>query len=135
VTHLLDNSVYVRIPQHKRVAEAVDMLARHGHVGRCSMFELEALYSTRSQDYEQVRHRLHAFAFVPTHQADWDRATDVMSQLADSGQHRAVALPDLIVAAVAERTQLMVLHYHRDFEVIASVTGQSVQAVVPLGSI
>jgi predicted nucleic acid-binding protein len=82
-----------------------------------------------------VRYRLHVFALVPTHQADRDRATDVMSRLANSGWHRAVALPDLVVAAVAERAQSTVLHHDHDFEVIASVTGQSVQAVVPLGSI
>ena len=54
--------------------------------------------------------------------------------LADRGHHRAAPLPDLIIAAVAEDHGLSVLHYNADFELIAAVTGQSVQWVVPRGS-
>ena len=42
---------------------------------------------------------------------------------------------DLVLAAVAERAQLTVLHYDRDFDHIATLTGQPVEAVAPLGSL
>ena len=42
-------------------------------------------------------------------------------------------LEDLVLAAVGERAGLTVLHCDREFERIAEVTGQPVQAV-PLGS-
>ncbi len=135
VTHLLDNSVFVRIPRHSAVAGAVDRLARQGRLGRTSMFEMEALYSTRQPDYQRVSRALVGFPLVPTHQADWDRALDVMGRLAASGRHRVVPIPDLLVAAVAERVGLTVLHYDRDYEVIGELTGQPVEAVVPLGSL
>jgi predicted nucleic acid-binding protein len=44
-----------------------------------------------------------------------------------SGYIRAVGFPDLLIAAVAERERVTVLHYDGDYELIAKVTGQSVQ--------
>ena len=36
-------------------------------------------------------------------------------------------MPDLLIAATAELTDLSVLHVDKDFELIASVTGQRVE--------
>ena len=47
---------------------------------------------------------------------------------------RAVGLPDLPVAAVAERGGVTVLHYDSDYDLIAQVTGQPTQWVVPRNS-
>ena len=44
-------------------------------------------------------------------------------------------IPDLLIAAVAERNALTVLHYDKDFDLIAKVTGQSMEWVVPAGSV
>ena len=38
--------------------------------------------------------------------------------------HRQVKIPDLLIAAVAARNGLTVIHYDSDYEIIASVTGQ-----------
>jgi predicted nucleic acid-binding protein len=56
-----------------------------------------------------------------------DRAVEVLTLLADRGQHRSPSIPDLIIAATAELTGLTILHLDKDFEVIARVTGQSVE--------
>jgi predicted nucleic acid-binding protein len=56
-----------------------------------------------------------------------DRAVEVQALLAGRGQHRAAAIPDLLVAALAELGGLVVLHRDRDFELIAGVTDQSVE--------
>jgi predicted nucleic acid-binding protein len=56
-----------------------------------------------------------------------DRAVEVLSLLADRGQHRAPSIPDLIIAAAAELAGLTVLHFDKDFEVIAGITGQPVE--------
>ena len=53
-----------------------------------------------------------------------DRAVEVLTLLADRGQHRAPSVPDLIIAATAELAGLTVLHCDKDFDLIASVTGQ-----------
>ena len=56
-----------------------------------------------------------------------DRAVQVQILLADRGQHRAASIPDLIVAATAEIVGLTLLHVDKDFELIASATGQPVE--------
>lgn len=56
-----------------------------------------------------------------------DRAVAVLTMLAERGQHRAPAVPDLLIAAVAEIAGLTVLHCDKDFELIAAVTGQQVE--------
>lgn len=55
------------------------------------------------------------------------RAVDVLTLLSDRGQHRAPSVPDLIIAAIAESAGLVVLHSDKDFDLIADITGQSVQ--------
>jgi predicted nucleic acid-binding protein len=55
------------------------------------------------------------------------RAIEVQTQLADRGQHRAPGIPDLLIAAVAERAGHTVLHLDKDFELIAAVTGQATE--------
>ena len=56
-----------------------------------------------------------------------DRAVEVLTLLADRGQHRAPSIPDLIIAATAEFAGLTVLHLDKDFEIIAGITGQSLE--------
>jgi predicted nucleic acid-binding protein len=48
---------------------------------------------------------------------------------------RAVGLPDLLIAAVAEREGVTVLHYDSDYDHIAAVTGQRIQWVLPRGGL
>jgi predicted nucleic acid-binding protein len=56
-----------------------------------------------------------------------DRAVEVQLLLAREGQHRAPSIPDLIIAAAAELAGLTVLHLDKDFELIASITGQDLE--------
>ena len=56
-----------------------------------------------------------------------DRAVQVLTLLADRGQHSAPSIPDLIIAATGELAGLTVLHLDKDFEVIAQITGQPVE--------
>jgi predicted nucleic acid-binding protein len=46
------------------------------------------------------------------------------------GQHRAPSVPDLIIAATAELAGLIVLHCDKDFDLIASVTGQAAEWLI-----
>lgn len=54
--------------------------------------------------------------------------------LAERSQ-RGRKIPDLLVAAAAEELDLGVLHHDADFDLIAAVTGQPCQWVVPAGSV
>jgi predicted nucleic acid-binding protein len=41
----------------------------------------------------------------------------------DRGNHRALFLADLLIAATAERHKVTVLHYDEDYDQIAEITG------------
>lgn len=53
-----------------------------------------------------------------------DRAVQVQLLLAGQGEHRAPSIPDIIIAATAEMAGLTVLHLDKDFDLIATITGQ-----------
>ena len=111
-------------------------LIESGILGTCSVVEMELLRSARSsRDFQEIRNERRALPLIPTLQADFDRATDVMERLAATGQLRRASLPDLLVSAVAERAGAVLLHYDADFDAIAALTGQPVEWVVPRGSI
>jgi predicted nucleic acid-binding protein len=105
--YLVDTSAYARM----RIAEVQAILApliELGEVATCGMITLEILYSARSPaDLEAVRSELRfALTNVPLQDTDFERAIEVMAALAAHGQHRAATLPDLLIAAVAERAGL-----------------------------
>jgi hypothetical protein len=74
--------------------------------------------------------RKEGYEWLATHNEDWHRALDVQGVLWRSGHVRAVGFPDLLVAAVAEREHVMLLHYDGDHDLIAEVTMQPMQWVV-----
>lgn len=96
----------------------------------------EVLHSARSSaDYEATREQLQGLERVPVDDAAFHRALEVQVQLARRGEHRGASLPDLLLAAAAERAMLTVLHYDSDFDRIRSVTGQPAEWVVPRGTV
>jgi predicted nucleic acid-binding protein len=135
VTYLIDTSALHRL-NRPNVLTVLAPLIEAGHVSMCPVSELETLYSARNlADYEAGAQRFRlAFAWVPVAERAWDRAAEVQHELARRGQHRAASIPDLLLAATAEQHKLTVLHYDRDFETIAIVTGQPTRWVVPAGS-
>lgn len=58
-----------------------------------------------------------------------DRAFEVQMLLADRGQHRAPSIPDLLIAATAEKAGLTVLAVDKDLDLIAEITGQPVETL------
>ena len=132
--HLVDKSAWARLTK-PTVAQVVLPLLSAGRLAMCGMTELEVLYSVRSaEEHCRVRLELRGLERFTTPDEVWDRAVEVHSALAERGQHRAVAIPDLIIAAVAEQHDISVLHYDRDFDVIAEITGQPVEWVVQPGT-
>ena len=130
---LLDTSVVHRIA-NLHVGDAIEERMVDGHLALCAPVVFEVCFGARNRsDLDQIRADLDAFPRVRTHQATFDRALEVQAELASSGRHRAASMTDLLVAAAAEANGLAVLHYDADFDLIAEVTGQPVEWVVPRG--
>jgi predicted nucleic acid-binding protein len=105
-------------------------------IATCPMVVVELLWTTQSQrEFEDLRGDLDALAKVPNDHDSWDRAMDVWHELVSQGRHRQVKIPDLLVAASADIAGLPVCHYDGDFDVIATITGQPVRAIAPIGSL
>jgi predicted nucleic acid-binding protein len=134
LTYLLDTSVVKRLVR-PQVREMVEPLAAAGELGRPSICDLEVGYSARTtREWDRLLGALDAFDRVDTTAAHLRRALQVQRLLAQRGQ-RGRKIPDLLVAAAAEELDVAVLHYDADFDLIASVTGQRCQWVVPAGTV
>lgn len=134
--YLADKSALTRRETRLEVREIVEPLLLAGRIATCGIVDLELLFSATSPAvYDELASVLRALPRVPVTEAVVDRALAVQALLAARSQHRAVPLPDLLVAACAESAELTVLHYDADFERIAALTGQPVQWVLPRGSI
>ncbi|MFJ8621674.1 PIN domain nuclease [Kitasatospora sp. NPDC093550] len=93
------------------------------------------MHSARSRaDADRIREGLRGFAWLPTPDEVWDRAIEVQALLTAGGNRRALPVPDLVIAATAERHAVTVLHYDGDYDMIAAVTGQPTRWVVPPGT-
>ncbi|MDP2712924.1 MAG: PIN domain nuclease [Solirubrobacteraceae bacterium] len=132
--HLADKSAYEQQRHSDAADETLRALAADGALAICEIVALELLYSARSRDdYEQRWSDMQSLPWLAVTHAVMTRALSVQRQLASRGQHR-LPLPDLIVAATATEHDATVLHYDRDFDLIASVTGQPTRWVIPRGS-
>ena len=58
-----------------------------------------------------------------------------MQRFLAAKRQRGRKVPDLLIAAAAEVSDLVVLHYDADFDRIAKVTGRRVEWVVQAGSV
>ena len=126
---LIDKSAYVRVPSSLNAEEWASRIER-GLVRITTLTQLEIGFSAHSaKDYrlnleEPPLSKMPVEYITPTIE---HRAVEVQMELVDIGQHRAPAIPDLLIAATAESAQLTVLHVDKDYELIAEVTGQPVE--------
>lgn len=108
-----------------------------GRIAVCLVTELEVGFSARStKHFERTRENVIG-PLIPIgmpYRAE-DRAREIQLELVARGQHRAVAVPDLMVAAIADVEGLTVLHYDADFDIIAAITGQATEWVVAQGTV
>ena len=128
-TWLIDKSALARLATSPDAAEWATRIER-GLVRITTVTRLEVGYSARSGPDLRTGLAQPPLASMPVEHmtpAIEDRAVEVLTLLADRGQHRAPSVPDLIIAATAELAGLTVLHLDKDFDVIADITGQPVE--------
>jgi predicted nucleic acid-binding protein len=137
-TLLLDNSAWARLAAvpDARAHEIADLIVA-GRVATCLPFLLEAGYSARTlADRDALRGQLDALPRFPIDADVERRAEEAQRQLTAIGHHRLPPV-DLIVAAVADRHGLDVLHYDGDYDLIAERTDLAFGSVwlAPRGSL
>jgi predicted nucleic acid-binding protein len=133
--YLGDTSALARI-SHPDVAARLEPLLETGLVARCTPTDLEAGYSSQGPAAHRVMRQLRStWPLAPMDQAVQDRAVAVQDVLAERSLQRGAKIADLLIAAAADAAGLVVLHYDHDFDLIASVTGQPAEWIVPAGTV
>ena len=138
---LLDNSAWVRLDSVGLARDRSDWVADALEAGRLhssTPFLLEAGYSARSAD--EWAETLTGLRTLPEAHIDAvveRRAVDAHQQLIAEGIHRQVPPVDLLLAALAERHKLRLLHYDADFDVLAQRTdlGFAAEWLAPAGQL
>jgi predicted nucleic acid-binding protein len=124
-TLLLDNSAWVRLGEAALPAQRADELAdglESGRIATCLPFLLEAGYSARTaREHDELLAELLALPHYRFDEAAERRALEAQAQLARIGHHRLPPV-DLLIAALADRHGLGILHYDHDYDVVAEKT-------------
>jgi len=132
--YLIDKSALARWPK-PTVAPVLDELSDRGLLAVCGAVEIEVIHSARTaQDAQRIRWLLRGFDWLPMPDDIWDRAIEVQIRALRNGNHRALSMAALLIAATAERHGAIVLHYDRDYDLIAAITGQPTRWVAPAGT-
>ena len=136
MAELIDTTVLILAQRDEHVRTWLRTALITNDVALCDQVVLEYLRGARNRhELEELEMTLDAFPMLRIQPADWDRARTVYRELAavTGGYRQSVPIADALIAAVAERNALTVIHYDEDFERVATVTGQAHRWVVPRG--
>jgi predicted nucleic acid-binding protein len=131
---LLDKSALARWGKPS-VRPVLDDLSQRALLAVSAAVEMEVLHSARTAaEADRLQNLLRGFDYLPCVDEVWDRAKFVQRQALFRGDHRALSMADMLIAATAERHGATVLHYDGDYDMIAAITGQPTRWVVPAGT-
>jgi predicted nucleic acid-binding protein len=124
VSHLLDTSVITRVshgkPLVKEALKALKDSVGGANIARCTMTDLEYCFSAENERQWDMRAKdLAVYGSVAVESADFTTALDLQRELTRVGLAKRRAL---IIAAVAIRKDLTLVHYDADFDHIAKVS-------------
>ena len=137
---LNDNSAWSRIQSgsipDSRASEIADRLD-DGGISVCLPFILEAgVWARGLADHDALFDGFVSFSHLLIDKQAERRALDAQAQLAAAGHHRLPPV-DLIIAGLADRYEVGVLHYDRDFDLILDKTDLEYDSewLMPRGSL
>jgi predicted nucleic acid-binding protein len=120
---LIDTSAWIEFLRDTQspVCERVDALLA-SQIATCDAVRMEVLAGARDQEHlEQLRRLLARATLLPTESIDFDAAAAVYRSCRSQGK-TVRKLIDCLIAAVAIRANVAVLHTDQDFTAIASAT-------------
>jgi predicted nucleic acid-binding protein len=138
---LLDNSAWARLsvaslPDERRTEIA--LMIENGEIAVCLPFLLEAGWSSRTAaDHDEL---LADLLHLPRLMIDADveeAALAAQADLAHRGHHRSASPSDIVIAACAHANGVGVLHYDRDYDLLAELTQLSFESrwLAPAGTL
>ncbi len=125
---LIDTGVWtwVRDRRFPELASWFNEVVEAGLVLVCDLVILELTrLAPNERRAREIADRLTAFEAIPMSGELWSRARRTQLELATNGDHRRVPPADLLLASTAEEAGVVLIHYDRDYERIAGVSGLS----------
>lgn len=134
--YLIDTSAWARI-RLPAVEKRLVAILQAGAAATCLPLDLEDGRSARNfRDAMTIRaRRTEVMTQLPITPAVATRARDIQLALTQRGHHRAASPVDLMVAGAAAEYGAIVVHYDRDFDLLADVGGPRTEWVAPPGSL
>lgn len=120
---LIDTSAWIEFLRNTQspVCERVDTLLA-SRIATCDAVRMEVLAGARDQEHlEQLRRLLARATLLPTESIDFDTAAAVYRSCRSQGK-TVRKLIDCLIAAVAIRANVPVLHMDQNFTAIAAAT-------------
>jgi predicted nucleic acid-binding protein len=129
--YLVDSSVWIpvlrRSPAQAGLSQRVASLVASNAVATTGIIRLELLRGTRNvQDFERLRAMLNGLHQLPTTEDLWEAAGQLGVQMQLAGL--STQTTDLLIATVALRARVVLLHRDRDFDLIAQHTALQVES-------
>ena len=137
---LLDNSAWSRLLMAAAPRERSETILEQldeRQIATCLPFLLEAGYSARSgEDHLRIMDRLGQLPQIAIDSAVESSVLRAQRELTIVGHHRLAPI-DIMIAACAHEAGAGVLHYDRDYDLIAEHTSLSFESVwlAPAGSL
>ncbi|HUF73000.1 MAG TPA: PIN domain nuclease [Gammaproteobacteria bacterium] len=120
---LIDTSAWIEFLRDtgSPVCERVDELLEH-EIATCDAVRMELLAGARDEEHlQQLRRLLARASLLPTEPGDYDAAAALYRGCRLQG-HSVRKLIDCLIAAVAIRASVPVLHFDGDFDTLARFT-------------
>ncbi|MFC7385814.1 PIN domain nuclease [Sphaerisporangium rhizosphaerae] len=135
--YLIDSSALWRMMRNEAVRDQWHEETKARLISLCPLVEIEMFFGVRCprerREWRDLFHAMFGWVFIPDRV--YERAIQTQELMIELGQHRCASPVDLLVAATGELNGLTILHYDRDYETIAKVTGQPVEWLAPPGSL
>lgn len=119
---LLDKSAHELARRNPNARRTFETMAVTGVLATCAIVEMEILYSARnSVDHRRLKTYLREqCVWLETTDDTLCAAVDLQEAMLAAGMHRK-PIPDLIIAAVAQAHDAVLVHHDRDFDDLATV--------------
>jgi predicted nucleic acid-binding protein len=137
---LLDNSAWSRLVQgalDEKLNAKIAAWIEQRELATCLPFLLEAGYSARSpSDHQAKMADLDLLPSIRVTPAIEEVALAAQSELASVGHHRLTPI-DIVIAACAHEAGAGVLHYDRDYDILAEHTSLEFESewIAPPGTL
>jgi predicted nucleic acid-binding protein len=122
VLFLLDKSAHELARRDEAARRTFETMAVTGVLATCAIVELEILYSARNPtDHRRLKTYLRQqCVWLETSDDTLAAAVDLQEAMLTAGMHRK-PIPDLIIAAVAQAHDAVLVHHDHDFDDITTV--------------